>query len=460
MRDAPGSPDEPALLTGARAWTRRQLLDEAERLAHHLAQQPSDGRILVGDVIDVGARTVLTLAADLAGLPLLHSDTESPTRHDGIIVSDSATRDGDGGQPWVGTGGFEFWTQVSGEPRNLAGVPGRSQIFLTSGSTGVPVGVVRPAERVLADGRRSAAFLGYRPGQTVVVSTLTFHSYGFTYGLISPLVHGLRVRHLSSRSVPSQVARAVHGTSARFMIGLPYQFRLLAATPTVAVTEGLATLHAAVSSGSALPVGVAAAVAHYPFTLYNAYGSSETGAISLRATDDDERPGAVGAPLPGIEAKLDADAGLGRGGELLLKTTSLAAGYLGPNGLAPLRTVDDRPGDQPWYRTGDLAELDADGIHLIGRVSSVINVAGKKVDPQEIHDVLVAHPRVREAHVAPADDEVRGQVPVARVVAAGPLTTAELLDWCQARLASHQMPRRISLVDNLPRSALGKVLRS
>jgi acyl-coenzyme A synthetase/AMP-(fatty) acid ligase len=189
---------------------------------------------------------------------------------------------------------------------------------------------------------------------------------------------------------------------------------------------------------------VRAILARHRFELFNCYGSSEAGAVTLGPVSGQEPPGDAGVPLPGVAAEIDAT------GELLLRSDSLAAGYLSPDGLTPL------PRTGGSYRTGDLADL-ADGrILLRGRVAAQINVAGKKVSPVEVERVIAEHPAVRDVQVIAEQDATRGEVPVARVVAGGELTAAGLLGWCRARLAPYELPRRFDFWAELPRSAAGK----
>lgn len=456
VRSGGGAPDGPAIVGSRGETTFRQLLTAAERFARHLEADRAPGTLVVAQVADVTARAVVSLAADLAGLPVLHADPGSPVEHHGLLVRDvTSHRNATGFTRWPGADCPPLWTGRVGGHRELDGVPEGSQIFLTSGSTGLPAGVVRPAGQVLVDCLRIADHLGYEPGATVVASTLAFHSYGFSYGLIAPLVRGATARYCPSRSVPSQLARAVREHRAAHLIALPFQLQLLSTGAEAA--PGLESLRRVVSSGAPLPSEVARTIARrYAFSLENGYGSSETGAVSLARVDEDFGAGDVGRPLPGIGARLDPATAVGDARELLLRTDSLAAGYLGPRGLLPLRVEADG-----WYRTGDLALMDdACRVRLQGRVGNVINVAGEKVSPGEVESALESHPAVSEAQVLGEPDGIRGQVPVARVVVSSGVGEAELLAWCQDRLAAHQLPRRIDLLSELPRSATGKVVRN
>jgi long-chain acyl-CoA synthetase len=344
-------------------------------------------------------------------------------------------------------------------PATTAAAPPGSQIFLTSGSTGIPTGVVRTAASVLADARRVGEFLGYGPGRPVVSAAPLFHAYGFNYGLIAPLLFGAVVRCCPSRSVPSQLARAVAETGARTLIALPLHYGLLSgpddggrrgngSSAPLADPAGLPGLRQAVSAGAPLAAGTATGITRrFGFAFCNCYGSSEAGAATLtRLAGDDSDD--VSIPLPGVETRVEE-------GELLLRSSSLAAGRTTSDGA----TMTPLAGEDGWYRTGDLAEhagTTPGGFRLLGRLGSLINVAGKKVSPAEVERVLAAHPAVAEVQVVAAADAARGQVPIARVVLRGSTPTAELIGWCRDRMPPHHVPRSIRPVAELPRSATGK----
>ncbi|MFE7076405.1 class I adenylate-forming enzyme family protein [Streptomyces sp. NPDC057620] len=454
-----GEPGAPAVVTRGKTWTYRELLEAAERVADRLGHRMLAGAAVTAHVTDPTAATVLTLGCDLAGIPLIHRDPATPGPPEGPMVYDSTASLPDTAEA-LGTDP-PMWLHNGERPRVPYELPDQSQVFLTSGSTGTPVGVVRSVDAVLADARRVAMFLGYEPGSPVAVAAPPFHAYGFNYGLLAPLLHGAPVRHLSPRSLPSQLARAVREHGARTLIALPFHHGLLSRTgesALPALRDGLSSLRSAVSAGAPLGTGVAAAVAKlFTFTLYTCYGSSEAGAVTLTRAADTADTGWIGSPLPGISTRVAELEGFPEGGELMLCSDQLATGRLSHNGLVSLER--DAEG---WYHTGDLARIrpGTDGIQLLGRLGSVINVAGKKVNPMEVEQVLARHPAVTDNHVTAADDRTHGQIPVALVAVNGGVTTEDLVRWCRDRLAPHQVPRKIALLDEIPRSTTGKVLRS
>ncbi|GLZ05680.1 hypothetical protein Acsp03_31460 [Actinomadura sp. NBRC 104412] len=476
VRQGPGAADAAAIVNNGRVWTFQALLDAAEALAERLTGPGVPHRRPVNaELSDPVATAMATLGCDLAGLPIVHRDPAMPqsapgavTLHDGRARTPGADE-----RRLADTGLWLRWDERgSDDAPGMAGLPGRSQIFLTSGSTGTPTGVVTTATAVLLSARRIARFLGYGPDTPVLTCAPVFHGYGFSTGLLAPLLRGAPVWFCSPRSVPSQLDRAARHHGAHTMVALPSHYNLIAglpedAAPSPGDTKGLAGLRGCVSGGAPLPPGAAARLLRrYSFTLYNGYGSSEAGIIAFKPVTGEDDPGDVGVPLPGISVRIDTAAetgdpapdGEGRGGttgELLLSSDGMAAGRMEPGGMRPLDL------DDGWYRTGDLASIDpsSGAIRLLGRVDTMINVAGEKVGPAEVERVLAAHPGVLDVQVLPAPDRVRGQVPVARVVLRDAAAEGSLIAWCRERLAPHQVPARIERVAAIPRSATGKPLR-
>jgi long-chain acyl-CoA synthetase len=425
-----------------------RIRDSAERLAAWLGGSGRVPGTLVAACGTAAGTLVATLAGDLAGMPVVHVDPLDPAPPGGLRVHD---RPGTGAT-YADTGLGVYVDP--GEPGDAwAGAAPHTQTFLTSGSTGAPTGVVRGADAILADGRRVAQFLDYRPGSPVIVAVPLHHAYGFNYGLVGAILAGSGLYHCGARTIPSQHARAAQRTGGRVLIAHPAHYRTAGQEAQRVGGPVLGPVVRAVSAGAPLPPGAARDIARWhQLTLYNCYGSSEAGAITLSPVDGTETPGDIGAPLPGVQVQLGERHG-DVGSELLVHTSSLADGYAGADGARPLRL------DGGWLRTGDLAELDGARIRLRGRIASVINVDGEKVNPEEVERVLAAHPAVEDVDVRGEPDLLRGQVPVAHVVLREPVPDADLLAWSRARLAPAKVPRRFEVHAGLPRTATGKRIR-
>jgi acyl-coenzyme A synthetase/AMP-(fatty) acid ligase len=433
-----GNGRDVVLVSGSGSLTRGALRVGAARFADLISRRCEPGEIAMAQVDDGMATAVVSLGCAMAGVALAHVDPRSVAPHTGLLIRDGSAADRDVHD----VEGLRLAVARSGSRWEAPDVPAGSQLFPTSGSTGTPKGVVRPPASVLADCGRIASALDYRPGVAVVTAAPVFHSYGFNTGLIAPLLAGAAVRLVKPKALPSAIAKAVKEVEATVLIGLPFQYRLIVDSPW----PGASTLEKAVSSGAALPDTV---VGGPLLPLFNAYGSSETGTVSIGPVTPGQEPGAVGRPLTGVTVRVERP-----DGELVVVTDSLAAGYLGPEGFRPLPVDGDRS-----YRTGDRAVLGADGaIRLLGRAGDVINVSGKKVSRAAVERALRAHPAVEEAQVLAESDPVRGEVPVARVVLRYPVPVADLVRWARERLDPHEVPRKVEIRDELPRSATGKLI--
>ncbi|MDQ1497903.1 MAG: malonyl-CoA/methylmalonyl-CoA synthetase, partial [Actinomycetota bacterium] len=199
------------------------------------------------------------------------------------------------------------------------------------------------------------------------------------------------------------------------------------------------------------------------------YGMTETGMNVSNPYDGERRPGTVGFPLPGVELRLarargtggvppTTAAGAARVGEIELRGPNVFGGYWGrPEETAAAFTADG------WFRTGDIGQHDADGyLRLVGRARELIITGGLNVYPREVEDVLREHPAVADVAVAGIPDAEWGEVVTAWIVptrSGAPPPDAELLGFAAERLARFKCPRRVVVVDALPRNALGKVLR-
>lgn len=173
----------------------------------------------------------------------------------------------------------------------------------------------------------------------------------------------------------------------------------------------------------------------------------------------------VGAAIPGVEVRIapaaDGSApadGASRVGEIEVRGHNVMAGYL-EDQQATAEAMHDG-----WLRTGDIGWIGPDHyIRIVGRVKDVVVVGGFNVFPAEVEHVLAAHPVVAEAAVVGIPDERLGEVPVAFVVPTSPASASpapdELIAWCRDRLANFKVPRRVWLVDSLPRVTVGKVAK-
>jgi malonyl-CoA/methylmalonyl-CoA synthetase len=212
-----------------------------------------------------------------------------------------------------------------------------------------------------------------------------------------------------------------------------------------------------VSGSAPLPAHVHDAFrAKYGQMILERYGMTETLMNAGNPYDGERRPGTVGLPFPNVSIRILADDGRAVGadetGELWVRGPNVCAGYWRRTDATAAAFVGG------WFRTGDIGKRAADGyITLEGRRSELIISGGFNIYPREIEEVLLEQPGVREATVVGVPDSVRGEVPVAYLVAEASLDETALLAHLRTQLASFKVPRGIVRVDALPRTALGKV---
>jgi fatty acid CoA ligase FadD36 len=277
-------------------------------------------------------------------------------------------------------------------------------------------------------------------------------------GLLGSLRIGNRFIH-TGKPTPQGYAQAGTDHGGTLFFGVPTVWSRVGADETAA--RALRPARLLVSGSAPLPVPVfdrlAELTGHQPIERYGASESLIT--LSTRA-DGERRPGWVGLPLSGVQTRVVDDDGAlvphdgETVGKLHVRGPMMFDGYLNrPDATAEAFDADG------WYRTGDVAVLDAEGMHrIVGRESvDLIKSGGYRIGAGEIETVLLGHPGVAEAAVVGMPDADLGQRIVAFVVGSAP--GDELIDYVAQELSVHKRPREVRVVDALPRNAMGKVLK-
>jgi len=317
----------------------------------------------------------------------------------------------------------------------------------TSGTTGRPKGAVLTHGNLLASAEALRIAWRWAPDDRLVLALPLFHMHGLGVGVHGTLLAGGSMVLLSRFDVDA-VLNAMSDNGATLFFGVPTMYARLAASPRVAE---LAALRLCVSGSAPLPPDVfdriAAASGH---RVLERYGMTETVMLLSNPYDAERRPGTVGFPLPGVEMRLDG----GETGEILVRGPNVFEGYW-RNPEASRAAF--RNG---WFLTGDVGERDADGyVRIVGRNKELIITGGFNVYPREVEEALESHPDVTEAAVAGSPDPEWGEVVTAYVVLARSVAPDALLEHCAPLLAPFKRPRRLHVVDRIPRSALGKIQR-
>jgi long-chain acyl-CoA synthetase len=324
---------------------------------------------------------------------------------------------------------------------------------LTSGSSGQPRATLTPESALVSDGRTLAMAMDIQPDDVQIAAIPCSHSYGLGNLVMPLLLQGTAVS-VRDTFVPQRMPDDARAVGARHLPGAPYMFDHFATL--LACEEWPASLTRLVSAGAPLRAEAARRFhAKFGVKLHPFYGTSETGGISFDVSDTPVEEGAVGPALPDVEINLVESEGLEQGyGRVHVRSAAVSRGYAGDDGGEAF--VDG------GFLTSDLGTLDPRGqLTLFGRVSSFVNVAGRKVQPEEVERVLRQCPAVSDARVVGLEDALRGERLVACIVVSGRApTTLELRQFCSSRLAAHKIPRAFVVLDAIPLTTRGKTDRA
>ena len=401
--------------------------------------------------------TVVGVVAGLiAGVPVVPMPADAGPMERKHMLSDSGA---------MATIGDPEWPEVTlpkiplgGDADPPTGEPSpdaTALIMYTSGTTGLPKGVVLSRRAIAADLDGLADAWQWTPSDTLVHGLPLFHVHGLVLGVLGALRAG---SHLIHTGKPTPQAYAAAGGTLYF--GVPTVWSRVCAEPSLA--SALRGARLVVSGSAPLPVAVfedlTRLIGQSPV---ERYGMTETLITVSTRADGERRPGWVGLPITGIESRLVDDAGDAIDhdgstiGELQIRGTTMFEEYLN----RPDATLESFVGD--WFRTGDAAVIDDGGFHrIVGRQSvDIIKSGGFKIGAGEVEAALLTHPGVTEAAVVGVNDADLGQRIVAFVVCEG-VEDVALIDHVAALLSVHKRPREVRIVDTLPRNAMGKVQKT
>ncbi|WP_019854550.1 class I adenylate-forming enzyme family protein [Actinopolyspora mortivallis] len=336
----------------------------------------------------------------------------------------------------------------------------------TSGTGGPPKGATNTHRNISfnaqaftqrADGPDGGGFLALAP---------LFHITGLVCQLGAALALGGRL-DLLYRFEPGVVLDVVRKRRPQYMIAPSTAYVALMNHPGV-TAEDFTSFEQVYSGGAPLPVGLVRRFrSEFGIYIRNGYGLTETTATATSVPPHleapvDEATGTISVGIPTFNCLLrvvddnGADLPAGSVGEIVVEGPMVVPAYWN----RPEQTETTIP--EGRLHTGDVGFMDADGwFYVVDRKKDVINASGFKVWPREVEDVLYTHPAVREAAVVGVADEYRGETVRAYVslVSANAASEAELVEYCQGRLAAYKYPREVVLLDELPKTATGKILR-
>ena len=317
---------------------------------------------------------------------------------------------------------------------------------LTSGTTAAPRAIRFRSEQLLADCIQICDTMDIGGGDVNFAVIPLSHSYGFSNVVTPLLVRGMPMV-LSRDRMPRAMLDDLAASGATVFPGMPVFYQAFCEMEN---PPALPKLRLCISAGAPLPLEVARKFREkLGKSIHSFYGSSECGGICYDRKARLEEAGFVGAPMDGVKVEmLEPDAAASR-----IRIQSAAAG----DGYFPEPDGEKLGGG--FFSPDDLLSGSGDGFRIVGRVSDVINVAGKKVNPAEVEAELLRFAGVREAVVFGRESVLRNEEVAACVAASVEIREAELLEFCRQRLSGWQVPKRIFFVEEIPVNERGKVNR-
>jgi long-chain acyl-CoA synthetase len=336
-------------------------------------------------------------------------------------------------------------------------------LLFTAGTGGDPKAAMLTHGNLLANLNQVQRFAGQamHPHDVGLAIIPFFHIFGLNVVLGLPLLAGASLV-LVERFDAAETLALVAERAVTIVAGTPHMFAAWVAVNGVTGDE-LRSVRLAVSGASPLPADVGQAMEdRFGVPLWEGYGLTEAAPIVTSSLlMGRPKPGAIGAPLPGVELRLVDDNGqetlLGDAGEIWVRGPNVFPGYWNdPAATARVLTPDG------WLRTGDVAVADEEGyLHIVDRAKDLIIVLGFNVYPAEVEETLMTHPVIAEAAVIGVPHPSSGETVKAIVVLepGARLEASEIIDHCCQRLARYKCPTEVSFVTSLPHGRTGKLLR-
>jgi malonyl-CoA/methylmalonyl-CoA synthetase len=451
---------------GGRWWTAESFDAATRRAAGRLrgvGLQPGD-RVVWSTGSSISS-LVAHVGALRAGLVVVPASTSYSVRELAYIVNDvhpaAAIVDRDDQGEWI-RGASGGTVQVIGSDLDLPdGDPGPidaaapddpALICFTSGTTGAPKGAVLRHRNLLAATESVKVAWRWGPEDHLVHCLPLFHAHGLCVGAYGTMLAGASAVLLPGFD-PGAVAEAAETHHASLFFGVPTMYHRLVHS---GLAPRLGRLRLCVSGSAPLSRDlhhqVSAAIGT---SVLERYGMTETLMNVSNPYEGERRAGTVGFPLPGVEVRITADE------EILVRGPNVFDGYWQRPEANREMLIPADDGGSAWFRTGDLGE-DCDGYLVIrGRSKELIISGGFNVYPGEVEDVVASHPGVAEVAVTGTPSEEWGEIVTAWIVAdATPPSVEDLAEFTASMLAPYKRPRLVHVVDELPRNALGKVVRS
>lgn len=438
-------------------------MNKQRELSYLLEDSGASALLTLDDLYDTVAREVIAGGTTQVRTVITSSPLDFQTRDDSRLFESA---------PRVRHDGTLDLTELlaahagSTPPAVDLGANDLAIVSYTSGTTGVPKGALNTHGNIVFNAQAYRDWMSLRPGDGVLAIAPLFHITGLVGHIAVALLLPAPLI-LTHRFHPDVMLDAIREHRPVFTVGAITAFIALTNAPG-ASKEDFSSFRAVYSGGAPIAPAVEEQIeAKMGVYIHNIYGLTETNSPShavpfgVRAPVDPASGAlSVGVPIFNTMVRVVDLAGTevppGEIGEFLTSGPQVVPGYWNK----PEATAESIPGGE--LHTGDVGFMDADGwYYVVDRMKDMINAAGYKVWPREVEDVLYGHPAVREAAVVGVPDEYRGES-VKAFVSMKPGSSAtpeEIIAFCKERMAAYKYPRSIEIIDELPKTVTGKILR-
>ncbi len=331
-------------------------------------------------------------------------------------------------------------------------------IIYTSGTTGNPKGAMLTHKNLVSNAQAFSQVFTYQHEDRILCVLPMYHCFAWTAAVLTPLLNGSSILILENFSIRETIS-AIKNNALTVIFGIPNMFRLLAQR---AQKEDFLHVKLFVSGGSSLPQEISE-----QFTkkigkpVVEGYGLSEASPIVSLNPIQKVKYCSIGKPLPGVEVKIvnsdNHPIPLGEAGELLVRGPNVMHGYY------QLPEESSKALQNGWLHTGDIAYMDQDGyLFIVDRLKDMIVINGENIYPREIEELLYAYPAIAEAAVVGVPSKQHGTLVQAYLTSNEGfiIDKKAVKSYLKKKLAAYKIPKEFIVVDFLPKSSTGKILKT
>lgn len=331
-------------------------------------------------------------------------------------------------------------------------------ILYTSGTTGFPKGAVLTQMNIVSNSHSASNHSGVRHDDRLHLFLPLFHCFGQNY-ILNGGISKCATLVLHRRFEPEPVLEAIQKERVTLFFAVPTVFIYFLNMDTSGYD--LSSLRYCFTAAANMPRETAIGWKEkFGMIIHEGYGLTECSPFASYNHDFNHKFGSIGMPIENVDMKIADEAGnelpAGKMGEIIIR---------GPNVMKEYWQKPEATAaaiQNGWLRSGDIGMMDEDGyFYITDRVKDMINVAGFNVYPNEVEQVLYRHPAVHEAAVYGVPDPIKGEAVHAAIVLKekAAATPEQILDFCRTNMAVYRVPRKVVFVDQLPKSATGKILK-